>query len=65
MHYAIPLFFFIFNSAILLALWCEKFRRATGYLFPVVKHLLERAETAEGKLKDLEARIAALEGVKA
>lgn len=38
---------------------------AAGYLFPVVKHLLERAETAEGKLKDLEARIAALEGVKA
>lgn len=38
---------------------------AAGYLFPVVKHLLERAETAEAKLNGLEARIAALEGTKA
>ncbi|HBU9893883.1 TPA: tail fiber domain-containing protein [Citrobacter freundii] len=38
---------------------------AAGYLFPVVKHLLERAEAAEEKLVAFESRLAALEAGKA
>ncbi len=30
---------------------------AAGYLFPVVKHLLERAESAEAELKDLKDKL--------